>query len=279
MLYYYAHSGHKIGLDRVRRGSALLKSLKRDGIDGILLVNDFRAGLACREMGLSEYITIETIQDIDAIASIGDSIIIDSDEDDHGRMVKYCSEFKSVFRFANSADDSAMVSEIVLDRDSYVVDAGYFEDSNENNMKNEKIVFFLGDADYDKIILNNSAFFDSFDMELILGNYFFVKYEDDLSKLFSALHEPEDYEDIIKSSSCVVTASAQTALEAAACGTKVIFLDIERQIYSKELLESVGIVIVDGFNSKILNKNIKNSEDITKYYLSKFDNKNIRDNI
>ncbi len=276
MLYYYAHSGHKIGLDRVRRGSALLKSLQRDGVDGVMLVNDFRAGLACREMGLSEYITIETIQDIDAIASLGDSIIIDSDEDDHGRIVKYCSDFHSVFRFANGLNESAIVSETILDRDSYVIDADYFE----KRKKQERVVFFLGDADYDKIILNNSSFFKSFDMELILGNYFFVKYEDDLSKLFSTLHEPEDYEDIIKSSSCVVSASIQTALEASACGAKVIFLDIiESQIYSKELLKSVGIAIVDGFDAEILNKNIKNSNDITKYYLSKFDNKNIRDNI
>jgi len=267
MLYYYAHSGHKIGLDRVRRGTALLKKLKDENIDSLMLVNDFRAGLACRELGLSEYVTIETIQDIDAIASLGDTIIIDSNEDDHGRIVKYCSEFKSVFRFASSSEDSeSIISEIVLDRDTNIIDSIYFE----KEPKESRVVLFLSDFDYDKTILNNSSFFKSFDMELILGNYFFVKYEDDLAKIFSTLHEPEEYQDIIKSSSCILTASTQSALEAKATGAKVIFLNIlQNQIHSLELLSKYGIPIVDGFDkeslSRYLDEDSSSTEDIESF--------------
>ena len=67
----------------------------------------------------------------------------------------------------------------------------------EETEKKERTLFFLSDADYDKTILSNEDFFKSLNMELLLGNYFFVKYEDDLAKLFSTLHEPEEYVDLI----------------------------------------------------------------------------------
>ncbi|RUM69426.1 MAG: hypothetical protein DSZ07_04600, partial [Sulfurovum sp.] len=86
-LYYYTFTSHKYGLDRMKRATVILNKLRANGIDTMLLVNDFRAGLVAREFGVAESINIEGIQDIDAIAEIGDSIIIDSPEDDHGRLV------------------------------------------------------------------------------------------------------------------------------------------------------------------------------------------------
>ncbi|UFH59487.1 hypothetical protein [Sulfurovum mangrovi] len=38
MLYYYANSGHKIGLDRVKRAVALLKALNEKGVETRLLL-------------------------------------------------------------------------------------------------------------------------------------------------------------------------------------------------------------------------------------------------
>jgi len=114
MLYYYAHSGHKIGLERVRRGAALLKRLASNGVETQLLVNDFRAGLAAKDLGVKDYVTIETIQDIDAIAEAGNSIIIDSSEDDRGRLVKYCSDFKNVWRFEHDPSDTSVHGETLF---------------------------------------------------------------------------------------------------------------------------------------------------------------------
>ena len=271
MLYYYANTGHKIGLERLRRGAALLNSLTSQGVETQFLVNDFRAGLVAKELGVKDYVTVEGVQDIDAIAEHGDSIIIDSIENDHGRLVKYCEDFKNVWRFAHDENDKAIHDEIVLSVDTVLVDDIYFEETK----KDERILFFLGDADYDKVMLNNEAFFKSFDMELLLGNYFFVKYEDDLAKLFSTLHEPEEYTDLIKSAASVVTASAQTALEAKASGAKVIFIHTDKALYPVNLLEAYGIHIVEGFDSAAVNEYLQNDLSTDAKVIDKIDDKKI----
>ena len=280
MLFYYANSGHKIGLERVRRGAALLKRLASQGIKTQLLVNDFRAGLAAKELGVKEYVTVETVQDIDAIAQFGDSIIIDSPEDDHGRLVKYCEEFKNVWRFEVGNDDVSVHGETLFKveckdescEDAVIIDDDYFEET----AKKERTLFFLSDADYDKNILSNETFFKALDMELLLGNYFFVKYEDDLAKLFSTLHEPEEYMDLIKSSSHIVTASAQTALEAKVSGGKVIYLHLsENDFYPVELLKTYGIDIVNGFNVEDVTKYLKNEMQVAQNTIKCFNEKKI----
>ncbi len=272
MIYYYAHTGHKVGLERARRGVTVLRQLEAAGKEVQLLVNDFRAGVAMKEeQGLKEYVTIETIQDIDAIAQMGDSVIIDSDEDDHGRLVKYCADFKTVYRFAHDEEDASVHGETLLRPDcqspeceeAVIVDAQYFEKS----AKSDRVLFFLRDYDHDKTILNNAEFFKQFDMELLLGHYFFVKYENELEKLFAILHEPEEYTKLISGSTTVVTASAQTAVEAKAGGAKVIFLLLENQtpLYPVDLLEAYGITVVNGFDADALAAALKRENpDATK---------------
>jgi len=273
MYYYYANTSHKLGLERLRRGASLLNRLKEKGTETQLLVNDFRAGLVARELGVAEYVTIEGIQDIDAIAQNGDSIIIDSLEDEHGRLVKYCEDFDTVWRFAHDAEDTAVHSEIVIGLDTVLVDDTYFDDKVK---KAERTLFFLGDADYNKTILNNEDFFKEFDMELLLGNYFFVKYEDDLAKLFGTLHEPEEYEDLIKNSSTVVTASSQTALEAKVAGANVIYILLpERELYTSELLESYGIAVIEGLDIDKINEFLQNNVSKNGKIIEKIDEKKI----
>ncbi len=279
MLFYYAHTGHKVGLDRAKRGAAVIKALAKEGVEARLLVNDFRAGVALKEHGIREYVTIETIQDIDAIAQTGDSVIIDSNEDDHGRLVKYVSDFKQVWRFANDTEDRSVHGEILFKAgceeeiclEAVIVDEAYFETSD----KEERLLFFLGDSDHDKTVLGNTDFFKQFEMELLLGHYFFVKYEDDLAKLFRTLYEPEEYMDLIQSSSTVVTASAQTAVEAKASGAKVIYIDLEKAaIYPSSLLQTYGIAVVKGFDVERLNEALTNEvasagKSIEKFNISK----------
>lgn len=280
MLFYYANSGHKIGLERVRRGAALLKRLASKGIETQLLVNDFRAGLVAKELGVKEYVTVETVQDIDAIAQFGDSIIIDSPEDDHGRLVKYCEDFKNVWRFEVGNDDVSVHGETLFKvecKDESCVDAVIIDDTYfEETAKEERTLFFLSDADYDKTILSNEAFFKELDMELLLGNYFFVKYEDDLAKLFSTLHEPEEYIDLIKNSSHIVTASAQTAVEAKVSGAKVIYLQLSNNdLYPVELLKTYGIDIVNGFDAELVAKYLKEETQLTENIVERFNEQKI----
>jgi len=258
MLYYYAHSGHKFGLERVRRGVAILKNLRSKGFEVQLLVNDFRAGLAAKDWGGEEYVTIETIQDIDAIAMVGDSIIIDSPEDDHGRLVKYCSDFTNVWRFSESQEDKTIYNEKMITRDNIVID----EDIYTNELEKEnRVLYFLGDSDYNKMILNNADFFKEFNMDLLLGSYFFVKYESDLEKIFDTLYEAEDYVDTLKSVKTVVTSSSQCAFESKSCGARVIYLDIDKNsVYDKSILEDYGISVIDGFDSNSLKEAINNCD-------------------
>ena len=267
-IYYYAYTGHKYGLDRARRAIGVLKRLREEGFDTMLLVNDFRAGLAVKELGIPESINIEGIQDIDAVAQIGDVVIIDSPEDDHGRLVKYCSDFKQVFRFAEHEDDKSIHGEIMLtidckDEDESCISSLIVDDVYCQEYKKEKrTLFFLGDSDADKTILKNSDFFRKNKMELLLGHYFYVKYESDLENLFIKLHEPEEYVDLICSSSCVVTSSFQTALEAYATGAKVIFIEIERlNTKQKELLELFNIIIIIDFDNNCYNKKLSETKE------------------
>lgn len=145
-LYYYAFTGHKYGLDRMKRGAVILNKLRDRGIDTMLLVNDFRAGLVARDFGIPESVNIEGIQDIDAIAQTGDCVIIDSPEDDHGRLVKYCSDFKRVFRFAETTEDKSIHGEVMFkfncDDDncisSFIVDDIYYQ----KHKKEDRTLFF-----------------------------------------------------------------------------------------------------------------------------------------
>jgi len=277
MVFYYANSGHKLGLDRVRRGAALIRKLEEAGVESRLLVNDFRAGLAAKELGVKEYVTVETVQDIDAIAEAGNnSIIIDSPEDDHGRLVKYCADFKNVWRFAHDENDTSVHGEILFKvycqsddcLDAVIVDEMYAPQAE----KVERVLFFLSDSDYDKVILGNETFFKEADMELLLGNYFFVKYEDDLAKLFTTLHEPEEYIDLIQESTTVVTASSQTALEAKACGAKVIYMDVEKEaLYPSSLLASNGISILNEFDANALKASLDDKKPEQNTSINSFD--------
>ena len=268
-IYYYAYTGHKYGLDRARRAVVILKKLKEEGFDTMLLINDFRAGLAVKDLGVDESIHIEGIQDIDAIAQTGDVVIIDSPEDDHGRLVKYCSDFKKVFRFAEHDEDKSIHGEVMLTIDckdddkrcisSIIVDDIYCQE----HKKEKRTLFFLGDSDADKTILKNADFFKENPMELLLGHYFYVKYESDLEKLFTALHESEEYVDLICSSSHIVTSSFQTALEAYASGAKVTFIELKSlNKKQKELLKLLKIRIVIGFDSKNYNKNVSEEKEV-----------------
>jgi len=246
-LYYYAYTGHKNGLDRLKKATVILKKLNEKGIDTLLLVNDFRAGLVAREFGIDESVNIETIQDIDAIASMNNAIIIDSPEDDRGRLKKYVTEFKAVFRFAQSCNDSSKYGEEIIDYEDIVVDDIYLKE----HPKEDRVLFFLGDSDANKKILSHREFFENSDMELLLGHYFYVKYEDELAKIFKKLHEAEEYIDLITSSKTVVTLSPQTALEARINGAKVIFIDDNNQEDClKERLKNLQIITLNNFNIK-----------------------------
>lgn len=129
------------------------------------------------------------------------------------------------------------------------MDACYFQ----HEAKHPRTLFFLRDYDHDKTILEHEAFFGQFEMELLLGHYFYLQYEAQLSPYFSRLHEAETYREMIAGSSTVVTASAQAALEAKAAGAKSIFIALETSpLYDIPSLKSYGIAVIEGFDAEAL---------------------------
>jgi len=273
-LYYYAHTGHKNGLDRLKKAMALLKKLNEKGLDTMLLVNDFRAGLVAQEFGISESVTIETVQDIDAIANLEDAVIFDSPENHRGRLEKYCTEFKRVFRMAQSCDDRSEYGEVMLrldciKEDEHCIDGVIVDDCYREKLpKEDRTLFFLGDSDPDKTILSHRTLFEGKEVELLLGNYFYVKYEDTLAKIFAQLHEPEEYQHLIRTSKRVITASLQTAWEAAVSGAETTYIltyPLEKCIENK--LSLLQVNTVDGFTENIYKQgvfsNIFDCHDIT----------------
>jgi hypothetical protein len=265
MIYYYAHSGHKFGLDCVRRGVALIKALRVDGIKAELLVNDFRAGLVARELGVDGAVTIETILDVDAVAKRGDSVILDTPEDSSRCLERYVKLFASLFRVTDDSGELPRYKEVLLkpscsDDDCIeipIVDMEYFEPLP----KEDRTIFFFGDGDYNKTILSNQEFFDGLDMELILGSYFFLKYEESLEQIFHKLHQPEEYRILIRGSSRVLTASQQCALEAKASKADVIYIrGADDSDSLLEYLKLFDIKIIDGFNKKDFLSSLKKSK-------------------
>jgi len=252
-IYYYAFSGHKWGLDRVKRGIALIKALRDENIDVQLLVSDFRAGLVAKDLGVGDSITIEGIMDVDAVAKNGDIVFLDTPEVDNGRVEMYTNEYKALFHIVDDDNQESLFGEYIVSPDgnlsSTIVDKIYFDIME----KEDRVLFFLGDADYNKIILSQKDFFKNMNMELLLGNYFFVKYENDLAEIFTTLHEPEEYINLIKTSRVVVTASIQTALEAKIAQSHTIYILNGNETTSTiKILDKLDITIINGFNQENL---------------------------
>lgn len=253
MFYYYAHTSHKEGLDSVRRGVACLKEAKRREVEYKLLVNDFRAALVAKELGINDAVTIETILDLDVVLSRGDTLLIDSNEELPWQFESFCNDYK-VFRMAQKCDDKPVFNEQIIypwQKDTIFVDTIY----SESMPKTKRVLFFGGDSDPQKSIIDHKNFFEGQNMEILLGHYFFVNYEKELTSIFDVMHESEEYTDLIRTSSDIITTSVQCAIESRISGANVIFI-AQRPLLEciKNLFENYNISIVDDFNQTMLRR-------------------------
>ncbi|NKQ40329.1 MAG: hypothetical protein HF962_02015 [Sulfurovum sp.] len=240
MTYIYAYSNHKYGLDRLRRMSVLYQELQSKGEEVEMLTNDFRAVSAIREYGVPACTTIESIWDIDMVAPQGaEYLIIDTPEDDAGKLEEYVALFRKVSKVANSCDESSRYGEEILDVDPMV--DSYF--SKENNApKEDRCLFFYGDSDHEKWLSKNLDKLSDLNCELLLGEYFFLGYEDELKSVFSTIHDADEYRDIVATSSKVITFSLQCAYEANTAGARVVYVCGEVEECALEKLREFGIL-------------------------------------
>jgi ribosomal protein S17E len=253
IFYYYAHTGHRGDLDGVRRAVALLPYLESQGIVTKLLVNDFRATLVAKEYGIEGAVSIESINDIDLVVDIGDSLFIDSNEELPKHFENFCRDYKKVFRLARDCDDKVQSQEELLFPWDENMQAIFIDDITiKEHKKRERVIFFYGDSDSKKELLNIASRFKNHNIELLLGEYFYLGYEDELKNYFALVHEPEQYNELIASSKDIITSSLQCALEAKSAGAHVAYVPKKSlEVCIKELLNRYQIAFFENYDFDI----------------------------
>ena len=254
-IYYYVHTGHRTGLDRFRRACTIIRAL--GDVDITLLCSDFRIANEARHFGVSKSVGIDVVRNIPKIANYGDKLIFDSDEANPimlEDMRKYFSAFIRISDNKNEckADNEFLISPYLSGEgicNALVVDDKYFKQEE----KTIKLSYFFGDDDYEKDLEKNLGFIEDLNPDLLLGFYYFLDYEDFLRNKFKNHHEFEEYDEIIKKSQILITASPQAVLENLASGAKPVY--VQRDDYTTdflELFETLNIPIVKNYDKAYL---------------------------
>ena len=231
--YYYVHTGHRIGLDRFRRAVAIVRELQKE-MDITLLCSDFRIANEAKEFGIKTSVGIDVVRNIPYIAHHGDKLIFDSDEA-NPIMLEDMKEFFSSF--------------VHIKENEVVVDEKYFV----KEQKTIKMALFFGDDDYGKDLEKHLDLFEGLKLDLQLGFYYFLDYEDMLKGKFKNSYEFEDYDEVITKTDILLTSSPQAVLENLASGGKPIYIQREDYTQSfREIFEKLNIPIIDNYNKKLL---------------------------
>ena len=250
-LFYYVHTGHRIGLDRFRRAATIIRSL--GDVDITLLTSDFRIASVAKDFGIKRSVGIDVVRNIPQIAHHGDKIIFDSDELNpvmHKDMIDFFSTF---IRVSDDPNAVKMEGELLISPylegegiwNGVAVDDKYFSQTPKTIEQS----FFFGDDDYEEDLFSNLEMFKPLEMDLILGFYFFMNYEQKIAPAFKTIHEFEEYDEVVQGSRRFVTASPQAALENLASGGSPIF--IQRPDYVRDfipLFDALNIPVVDGYD-------------------------------
>jgi len=250
-IYYYVHTGHRIGLDRFRRAATIIRAL--EGADITLLCSDFRIANEAKHFGIDKSVGIDVVRNIPQIANNGDKIIFDSAEANPIMLDDMRKYFSTFIRLSDDKSDKKEENELLISPylegkgvcNSYVVDDKYFQ----VHEKSIEIAYFFGDDDYEKDLEKNISFIEDLNPNLLLGFYYFLDYEDILKEKFKNYYEFEDYDEVIQKSEILITASPQAVLENLASGGKPIY--IQREDYTIEFLElfrSLNIPVVENYD-------------------------------
>ena len=230
-VYLYAKSGHTVGLDATRRCAAIANFLKE--LDPILCTSDFRAGAFAKDnLGVKKYVNIDVVRNLHNMMHRGDILIYETPEVNENmkeEMKEFCTLLYGIGEELN---------EIIVDESIYI--------KNENPTI-EKTIFF-GDDDYHNLLLGIIEDSKKYDINLLMGHYFFLGNEKIFVNHFSNIIDEEEYVQTIQNSKYLLTASLQTALESLACGNRpVLFKRIDKS-YDEELIKKLNIPLVQSDN-------------------------------
>ena len=255
--FYYVHTGHRIGLDRFRRASAIIKML--GDVDITLLTSDYRIAQVSRDFGIETSVGIDVVRNIPQISHNGDRLIFDSDEANPLMLEDMRAYFSSFIRISDDESDKKAEAEALISPylegegicHAVVVDEQYFG----NFEKKIPLSYFFGDDDYEKDLQKHLDFIQELKPNLQLGFYYFLDYEEILKKEFPQHTEFEEYEEMIKTTDILITASPQAVLESLASGGKPIY--IQREDYTREfvsLFSQLNVPVVYNYETDHLNE-------------------------
>jgi hypothetical protein len=258
-LYFYAKSGHTVGLEETKRCAAIANKLKE--FNPILCTSDFRAGAFAKDnFGIKKYVNIDVVRNLHNIMQRGDILIYDTPE--------VTSEMKEDMK-----DFCSLLYGINDELSGIIVDTTFYYP--QENPTLDKTLFF-GDDDYNNQLIEMTKESEKFDINLLMGHYFFLGNEKLFENNFSKVIDEEEYVHTIQNSKYLLTASLQTALESLACGNYPVLFKRFDKNYNEELIKNLNLPIIESDNLKDLinefNKIIKNYPIITNFKITNFDN-------
>lgn len=275
--FYYVHTGHRIGLDRFHRAVAIVNELQKE-IDITLLCSDFRIAAEAKEYGIKRSVGVDLVRNIPQIAHHGDKIIFDSAEINPTLLEDMTQFFSPFIRISDDPSDIKHPKEFLISPylqgegicNTTVVNDRYFESLS----KTIPLALFFGDDDYEKDLEKYQALFKPFKMELVMGFYHFMGYEKALKESFCVIHECEAYDEVIRHTDILVSASPQAVLQSLVGGGRPVFL--QRADYVRDfipLFQSLNIPIVEQFTQEQLMQAISTASSNNYHNIEKSNSK------
>lgn len=256
-VYLYAKSGHTVGLEVTKRCAAIANVLKE--FNPILCTSDFRAGAFAKDnLGVKKYVNIDVIRNLHNIMQRGDILIYETSEANE-QMKEEMKDF------------CTLLYEIGEELDGIIVDESIY--SKNLNPTLEKTIFF-GDDDYNNLFLEMAKESEKFDINFLMGHYFFLGNEKIFTNHFSNVIDEEEYVQTIQNSKYLLTASLQTALESLSCGNKpVLFKRVDKN-YDEDMILKLNLPCI---KTSKLKEMIQEFELIIKNYptITNFEIKNL----
>ncbi|MCK9374190.1 MAG: hypothetical protein M0P91_13490 [Sulfuricurvum sp.] len=278
--FYYVHTGHRIGLDRFHRAVAIVNELQKE-IDITLLCSDFRIAAQARDYGIKRAVGIDLVRNIPQIAQHGDTMIFDSAELNPIMLEDMTQFFSTFIRISDDPADTKHPNEFLISPylegegicKATVIAERYFEPLP----KTIPMALFFGDDDYEKDLEANQAMFAPFKMDLLMGFYHFLGYENSLKESFSAIHESEEYDDVIRRTDVLISASPQAILQNFVGGGRPIYF--QRPDYPRDFVnffEFMGILVLDGYEKEKLRDIIMLNSSHNNHTIHQSDQKGVK---
>lgn len=259
-IFVYAKSGHSRELNRVKRCSAFIKELNKNGLEAMLCTSDFRAGAYAKEyLEISKYTNVDILRNVQNMMQRGDILIYDTDE-----ITPSIKE--DIENFCSYSLDLEKTFPSLID----------YELFTSPETKKEKALFF-GDNDYQDYFLDLVKDSRELSLPLIMGHYFFLGNEKLFKKHFPIIIDEEEYIQTIKETKYLLTASETSILESLSCqNSPVLFLRPDYEYKHLDLIKELNIPIIQKESLEEIEKeflNIINSyPNINKYNKENLEN-------